>query len=456
MRFYRKAELALSKWSAKQDRKPLLLRGARQVGKSTLVREFGKQFEIFIELNLERQSDAALFEQVNDVYELMEAICLTKNVAWKPEQTLLFIDEIQELPTVISLLRFFYEDLPQLHVVAAGSLLEFAMGEVQSMPVGRIDILRLHPMDFEEFLMACNENTLLQYYQKIPLSPVAYSKTMELFNRYLMVGGMPAVVQQYILGEKTIVGLQDSYASIWQVYKQDIEKYGKNDTARKVLRHVVQTAPYERDRITLGGFGSSQYRSREVAEAFTALELAGLIRLIYPTTDTAPPCLPDLKRKPRLQFLDTGLLNYAGNLHSEMVLLQDFTDFYRGYIVSHVVMQERIATEPRPDYKPVFWVREKSTSNAEVDLIVQWNGLAIPVEIKSGAEGRLRSLHAYMDSCPHNLAVRLLGNKVQVENATTLQGKPYTLINLPYCCGALIPAYLDWVAESGNLPKELP
>jgi hypothetical protein len=260
-----------------------------------------------------------------------------------------------------------------------------------------------------------------------------------------MVGGMPEVVQQYILGGKTIVGLQDNYASIWQVYRQDIEKYGKNDTARKVLRHVVETAPYVRYRITLGGFGASQYRWREVAEAFTALELAGLISLIYPTTDTSPPCLPDLKRKPRLQFLDTGIMNYAANLHSEMVMLQDFTDFYRGYIVNHVVTQERIAQEPRPDYKPVFWVREKSTSNAEVDLIVQWQGLAIPVEIKSGPEGRLRSLHAYMDSCPHHFAVRLLGNKVLVEKATTIQGKPYTLINLPYCCGAQIPAYLDWV-----------
>lgn len=434
-------------WLKNKSRKPLIIRGARQVGKSTLVRQFGTNFKHYIELNLEREEDLAFFTNFSNVGKLMEAICFSRNLPFEAEHTLLFIDEIQENPEAISLLRFFYEDLPMLPVIAAGSLLEFALGDVPSFPVGRVEQVVLHPLDFEEFLLATGEKMAVGQLQKVPMNDFAFQKLMTLFNRYIILGGMPEVVSHYVMNGNTLTGLSTIYSSIWDVYKDDIEKYGRNDTEKRVLRHLVNTAPFVKDRISFAGFGESQYKSREVGEAFRALELAGLIRLIFPTTNTKPPLLPDLKRKPRLQFLDTGLMNYASDIQAEMLALTDFTDFYRGFVVNHAVAQEIIAQQTRLDYKPVFWVREKTNSNAEVDACVKWRNLVIPIEVKSGPQGRLRSLHEFIDACPHSFAVRLLGNNLSVENGVTRNGKNYTLLNLPYCCASKLEQYLDWFIQ---------
>jgi uncharacterized protein len=453
MNFSRKLEKSLEEWKLNSKKKPLIIRGARQVGKSTMVRKFGEQFKHYIELNLERKDDLAFVTDFTDVSKLMEAICFARNLPFEPAQTLLFIDEIQENPDAISLLRFFYEDLPMLPVIAAGSLLEFALGDVPSFPVGRVEQLVLHPIDFEEFLLATGEHMAVEQLHNVPMNDFAFQKLMALFNRYIILGGMPELIKRYIENGKVLTGLSGIYASIWDVYKDDIEKYGKNDTEKRVLRHIVNTAPFEKDRISFAGFGASQYKSREVGEAFRALELAGLIQVMYPTTHTEPPLLPDLKRKPRLQFLDTGLMNYASDIQAEMLALTDFTDFYRGFVVNHIVIQEIIAQQTRLDYKPVFWVREKANSNAEVDACVKWKNLVIPIEVKSGSQGRLRSLHEFIDACPHNFAVRLLGNKLSVEKGETRNGKTFSLLNLPYCCASKIEQYLDWfipVQESNH------
>jgi uncharacterized protein len=444
MAFTRKLELYLEGWKKNQGRKPLIIRGARQVGKSTLIRKFGKQFSYFIELNLERSDDLNFFTNFSNVSMLMEAVCFSRNLPFDPPKTLLFIDEIQEYPDAIRQLRFFFEDLPGMPVIAAGSLLEFALGEVSSFPVGRVEQVVLHPMDFEEFLLATGETMALAQLLKVPMNDFAFQKLMMLFNRYIIIGGMPEVIRQYVENNKSLTGLSEIYSSIWDVYKDDIEKYGRNDTEKKVLRHLVNTAPFVKDRFSFAGFGESQYKSREVGEAFRALELAGLLRLVYPTTNTEPPMLPDLKRKPRLQFLDTGIMNYASNIQAEMLALNDFTDFYSGFVVNHVVTQEIMAQQIRLDYKPVFWVREKANSNAEVDACVKWKNLLIPIEVKSGHQGRLRSLQVFMDACPHTYAVRLLGNAISVESGQTRNGKDYTLLNLPYCCASKLEQYLDW------------
>lgn len=444
MNFSRKLEKNLEEWRQNNNRKPLIIRGARQVGKSTLVRQFGTHFKHYIELNLEREEDLAFFTNFGNVVKLMEAICFSRNLPFEPGHTLLFIDEIQENPDAVSLLRFFYEDLPMLPVIAAGSLLEFALGDVPSFPVGRVEQIVLHPIDFEEFLLATGEKMAIEQLQKVPINDFAFQKLMALFNRYIILGGMPEVVRNYVENGKALTGLSGIYSSIWDVYKDDIEKYGRNDTEKRVLRHIVNTAPFVKDRISFAGFGESQYKSREVGEAFRALDLAGLIRVIYPTTNTEPPLLPDLKRKPRLQFLDTGLMNYASDIQAEMLALTDFTDFYRGFVVNHIVTQEIIAQQTRLDYKPVFWVREKANSNAEVDACIKWKTLVIPIEVKSGTQGRLRSLHEFIDACPHTFAVRLLGNNLSVEKGETRSGKSYTLLNLPYCCASKLEKYLDW------------
>ena len=430
--FRRKAYKYLQKWRRQKTNKPLVLRGARQVGKSTLVKQFGKEYTQYISLNLEKSKEAQFFKEGDDVKVILDKILLDKNKTFQKGETLLFIDEVQEVPEAIALLRYFYEELPELDVIAAGSLLEFTINEVPSFPVGRVEQYPIYPVDFEEFLEAMGESVALSYYKQQPIPAIAHDKLLDLFNTYIIIGGMPEVVATYIENGRDIAGLQNVYSSIWDNYVNDIEKYGTNATERKILRHIITTAPAIIDRITFDGFGNSSYKSREVGEAFRKLDKAGIIRLIYPTNDTALPYKPNYRRKPKIQFLDTGLLNYAAGLQGQLIGVKDLNTQYRGYIVNHMMTQELIARSIRINYLPPLWTRESANANAEVDLVIPYDGKLLPIEVKSGAKGRLRSLHEYIDRCPHNVAVRLLANKYLIENSVTTKGKDYKLINVPY------------------------
>lgn len=448
MIFIRKIELNFKEWQANYNRKPLILRGARQVGKSTLVNKWGATYKYFVSLNLEKPSDRKFFKTEREVTEIWDQLLFEKKIPNDPENTLLFIDEIQEIPHVIKQLRYFYEDLPKLNVVVAGSLLEFALSDITSFPVGRVTEMTLHPMNFEEFLLASNENLALEQLNIVPLNDFAFDKLLKLFNTYIIIGGMPEVVKQYVTSNFSLAGLKDIYASIWETYKSDIIKYAKNNTEAKVLRFIIETAPLVRDRISFAGFGGSNYKSREVGEAFRALDLAKIIYLIYPTTQTAPPQLSDMSRKPRLQFLDTGLMNYASEIQSELLLLEDLNDYYRGFVVNHGVTQELISKRSNTFFKPQFWVRENTNSNAEVDLTYKWKQLLVPIEIKSGAKGSLKSLHEFIDVAPHSFAIRFLGNKVTIEKCQTRKGKMFTLLSLPYFTISQIDKYIAWAIEN--------
>ena len=444
MIFSRKIEASLDEWKAKPNRKPLILRGARQVGKSTLIKKMGENYLHYVSLNLEKPSDKKYFLKDRDVKDIWQQIIFEKNLPNDPHNTLLFIDEIQEIPSVIKQLRYFYEDMPELHVIAAGSLLEFALGAVNSFPVGRIEEMNLHPLDFEEFLMAIGETRALEELQIVPLNSFAYDKLFQLFKQYLVLGGMPEIIKTYIGNQFDILGLKSVYASIWDTYKSDVVKYAKNATEAHVMRHIIQAAPFVRDRISFAGFGASNYRSREVGEALRALDLAKIIYLIYPTTQTAPPQIADLTRKPRLQFLDTGLMNYASGIQSELFSLDNLNDYYKGFVVNHCVTQELIARNFQAPYRPLFWVRENTNGNAEVDLTYKWHQLLLPIEVKSGAKGSLRSLHEYMDVAPHNLAIRILGNQLSLEKSQTRSGKIFKLLNMPYFAVSQLDKYIEW------------
>lgn len=444
--FKRKLIDELERWRHNLHRKPLILRGARQVGKSTLINDFGKEYKYYISLNLERSKDQNFFLNYgDDVNNILEAILLDKGIKYDLSNTLLFIDEIQELPIAIKLLRYFYEDLPELHVITAGSLLEFAIREVPSFPVGRVQQMVLHPFDFEEFLMALDQKGSLEYLRKVPLPDVAFEKLLGLYNKYLIIGGMPEVIKVYISNRMSLIGLDEIYSSIWDNYKDDVEKYADNKTARKIIRHIMATAPMMRERISYAGFGGGTYKSREVSEALQMLDQARIIKVIHPTTNTSPPQEPNLSRKPKLQFLDTGLLNYACEIQSEMLSVHDFNSFYKGFIVNHMINQELMAQNKNINYVPRFWVRENANSNAEVDIVYRLNEKLIPIEVKSGAKGRLRSLHEYIDRTDHNIAVRFLANKVSIEEGVTRNGKKFKLLNLPYFCTSQLGGYLEWV-----------
>jgi uncharacterized protein len=226
-------------------------------------------------------------------------------------ETLLFIDEIQEEPDAIRQLRYFYEDFPDLHVIAAGSLLEFAMKKVKIFPVGRVELLYLHPLNFTEYLEAIGHQAAMKEMDKIPYAPYAHPILLNLFNHYTITGGMPEVVARYI-ESGSMTELPAIYESIWETYKNDVEKYAHNETERKVIKHIMAVAHlYIDQRIKFQNFGQSNYRSREVGKAFRNLADAKVIQLLYPTTNVDIPAKPDLRKSPRLQFLDTGLINHA-------------------------------------------------------------------------------------------------------------------------------------------------
>lgn len=416
------------------------------MGKTTLIDIFSKSFENYIYLNLERQADISLFEHTDDITQIVNAAFLLKNKALKKGNTLIFIDEIQASPKAIQLLRYFYEDRPEIYVIAAGSLLEFALAQVASFPVGRVEFLCVHPLDFEEYLWAMGYDAAADLLTQIPIPAYAEEVLLRHFNEYIIVGGMPEVVKTYA-ERRNMAVLGRIYDRIWQSYKDDVEKYARNETDRKIIRHVINAAPLEKDRIKFEGFGNSIYRSREVGEALRALDMARVVQLIYPTTSQEPPIVADMKKRPRLQLLDTGLLNNAIGLQGEMIGIADLSDFYKGKIVQHIVAQELIAIHDQPGYKPNFWVRENPNSSAEVDLVYQFGQYVVPIEVKSGEQGRLRSLHQFIESSDVGFGLRFYGGAFKVESHHTPYGKPYQLINMPYFLGAKIPEYIGWVLK---------
>jgi predicted AAA+ superfamily ATPase len=243
MSFKRNAENYLNSWKLSNNRKPLIIRGARQVGKTTLVRDFAKTYQYGIVLNLEKLSDRHYFEDFDDVQTILEALFLAHAIPSSAiASTLLFIDEIQESPRAIQLLRYFHEELPELHVISAGSLLEFAMQKVQSFPVGRVEFLYLHPLNFQEYLEATGKQDLLRYLQSVPIKPVAHKLLMAAFHRYAIIGGMPEVIKMDVQ-QQNLSDLAKTYESIWGTYKNDVEKYTSNDTERKIIKHLMDTAP---------------------------------------------------------------------------------------------------------------------------------------------------------------------------------------------------------------------
>ena len=290
MNFERHIKHQLDSWKNSEDRKPLILRGARQVGKTTLIKDFSDSYRYKILLNLELPNDIIYFEEHEDVSIILEALFIAYNISSSEKnKTLLFIDEIQESPKAISMLRYFYESEPEIHVIAAGSLLEHAVRNVKSFPVGRVQMLQLYPINFPEFLHALGHESTLQQLNHIPVRPTAHKTLLKLFNRYTIIGGMPEVVNKYV-STQNVADLTPIYEGIWETYKNDVEKYASNKTEARVIKHIMATAHLDVDaRIKFQNFGNSNYRSREVGEAFRNLDDARIIQLIYPTTDVEVP-----------------------------------------------------------------------------------------------------------------------------------------------------------------------
>ena len=444
--FNRKIIKELENWALRENRKPLILRGARQVGKTTLINQFSKQFDEYIYLNLETDEDKKLFYNFKNVDELVQAIFFIKNKKFnKNSKTLLFIDEIQESPKAIEMLRYFYEKIPELFVVAAGSLLESVFNFKVNYPVGRVEYLVLRPVSFIEYLEAIGEQTAIEQLGNIPLENFAYEKLMKLFHTYALIGGMPEVIKYYS-ENKELTGLKNIYESLITSYLDDVEKYATNSTRAVILRHTIRSCFTEAGRrIKFQGFGNSNYKSREIGEALKTLEQTLLINLIYPITAQVLPMIPNKKKSPRLQILDTGLLNYFAGIQQDIIQTNDLNNIYKGTVIEHLVGQELLSSQYNAMSSLHFWVRDKNSSSAEIDFLFPYQNKLIPVEVKSGKEGTLKSLHLFMDHAPHNIAIRLYSGGFRISEIKSQLGISFKLINLPYFLTSQIEKYIKFM-----------
>ncbi len=439
----RRLQDALEKWYRSDNRKPLVVRGARQTGKTTAVDAFGRTLAGYVYLNLERSEDRALFERDLPFEQLLKAIELEKNVDLDGAERLLFIDEVQASPGAIASLRHFaeYEGAPP--VVAAGSLLEVYLSRYEvSFPVGRVEYLYCYPISFSEFLSGYGAEQLIDAYEEVSVPAYALPKLFDAFHEYAVTGGMPEIASAY-LDHRDVRRLHPLYDALVQSFEDDAGKYARSPAGYQVLRHVIETAPLEAGtRVKFQGFGNSTYRSREVGEALRTLERAMLLHLSYPVTTSEPPFEPNRKRSPKLHVLDTGLVNHAVGLASEYIGLDDLSSVYRGRIAEHVVAQELQGAELDRSVDVRFWTSEKATSTAEVDFVVPVDTRLVPVEVKSGKAGRLRSLHVFMEKVEHDLAIRLYRGPIRTDTVETSGGKRFRLLNLPYFLAARLPAYI--------------
>jgi predicted AAA+ superfamily ATPase len=440
--FVRSIENELKKWSLRTDRKPLVLRGARQVGKTTVVNKFGEQFDNYLYINLEKSNAKQLVESTDDIKKLMPLLFLHCNKPRKEGKTLIFIDEIQESSHALSLLRYFYEDTPEIFVIAAGSLLETMLDKHVSLPVGRVEYMAIHPCSFIEFLTAIGEGRFVELITKAELPGAFHSEILTHFNLYALIGGMPEAVANYV-SSQDIVSLSRIYNQILVGYKNDVEKYAESNKQAHVIRYILDEGwAFSGQTITLGGFAASAYKSRETGEAFRTLNKAMLLELVYPTTNVIMPAVSDLKKSPKLFWLDAGLVNYASGIQQEYLLKKDLMDTWRGMAAEQIVAQELKTLRFEVGLKRNYWMRNKRGSTAEVDFVMVFNGKIIPVEVKSGHNSHLKSLHQFMNDSNHDIAIRIWSGIHSIDKVKTINGKEFRLINLPFYMVSALPHIL--------------
>lgn len=441
--FRRIAQKYLYEWAQKEERKPLVLRGARQVGKTTLVKMFAADFDHYIYLNLEEKEDAELFAADSSFDDLLVGIFFKANIPIDSSRTLIFIDEIQNEPKAVQALRYFYEKRPDLYVIAAGSLLESLMGRHISFPVGRVEYMALHPCTFVEFLMAIGEDMLANQIEKIAVPQSLHGYTLDLFKKYMIIGGLPEVVANYAQ-YRDMVRLNGVFNALLSGYRDDVEKYAdkpkEQDSIRYILNYGWTSAGH---RIQFAKFTNSSFKSADVSNAFRTLEKTLLLELVYPLTSTSFPILPDLKKSPKLLWFDTGLVNYVTGMQEELLFTPNSDELWNGDIAEHIVAQELLGATTLFGEKRMFWVRDARNSQAEVDFVIRHKSHLLPIEVKTGSNSKLRSLHQYMEESNENIALRLWNGPMTSDIITRIDGRPFTLYNIPLYYAGHLNAWLQ-------------
>ncbi len=395
----------LHKWKTGSFRKPLLIRGARQVGKTHSIREFGKSFTSYVEVNLEFHQEAReIFEKNLDPQVIIRKIFVFGGQHIIPGETLLFIDEIQMVPNAITALRYFYEMMPELHVIAAGSLLDFALKSV-GMPVGRVSSLHMHPLSFIEFLSAMGSfgviEEILSHDINYEIEMSFHTKFLDILGQYLSIGGMPQAVACWQKNQNLHECIEVPLSLI-TTYKQDFEKYAVKHQIQ-YLNVLFNHIPHQ-----LGGkFKYSEvegeYRKRELAPCLDLLLTAHIAHKIVRTGAQGIPLgaqadLHDFK----IILIDGALTQFILGLKTGCWMLNPLEAFInKGNLVEAFIGQELVAYEhPMRESQLYYWQRETRGGEAEIDYVIQQEMQIIPIEVKSGAGTAMRSMKSFLESHP--------------------------------------------------------
>lgn len=409
----------LSEWASRPSHKPILLRGARQVGKSTAVRHLGEQFKYYVEINLEKQpAYKTLFSNNLDVTQIVPQMAAMCGIPIIPNETLLFIDEIQDCKEAIMALRFFKEDLPDLHVIAAGSLLEFVLDDIPTFGVGRIHSMFMFPMTFDEFLLANGENLLLdarnQASSTSPLAVPLHEKLIGLMRRFLLVGGMPEAVAKWV-ETHDYLQCQEVQDDILTGYEADFPKY-KKKVDPQLLSSTMKSAAMQATKKFVYARVPGEYKTAEVKKALELLTKAGIL---IPVTHTDANGLPLGEEKDestrKILLLDTGLMLRLLNMSSGDItaITTQILTASAADLVNKGPMAEMLAglellhyLSPNLHHELFYWVRQAKNATAEVDYILPRNMEVLPVEVKAGVQGGMKSLWDFMREKKLSQAVR--------------------------------------------------
>lgn len=432
---YRKIISDLKEWKDKKDRLPLILKGARQVGKTWILQEFGKEcFEDVLYINFENENNISdLFEGNIEPKRIIEFLSAIHHKKIEPEKTLIIFDEIQEIPRAMTCLKYFAEQAPEYAICCAGILLGVFLHDKVSFPVGKVDFLELQPLDFEEFLIANEEEEIVKLLrnnqiEKVP--EIFADKLQDYLKKYFVIGGMPKVVKTWI-EEKDFEKVEKIQKGILEAYVKDFSKHADSNTATKI-EYVWRSIPSQlakENRKFVYGVVKSGARAREYENAINWLRDTGLIRIVNRVKcgDKQPlKAYEDLKSF-KIYLLDIGLLRVLCELDYETIISKDaIYNEFNGLLTEQFVLQE---LKNIPKINTIYYWTNEFTS--EVDFVFSYKNLIIPVEAKAGVNVKAQSLKVFMNEYKTKLAIR------------------YSLLNISLDSKILnIPLYLIWNTQN--------
>ncbi len=438
---YRKYYKDLLDWKDRGNRKPLVIRGARQVGKTYLVRQFGReQFEHFLEINFDETPQKRELFQYNDIEVILRYVSLDAGIPVTPGKTLIFLDEIQRAPEIFAKLRYFFEKRKDIHIIAAGSLLDFVLAEhTFSMPVGRIEYLYMGPMDFMEFLTASENNSLFEFLRqfrvKDPVPSAIHAKLLELTRTYMGIGGMPSAVREYHESD-SLRKCEMELSSILNTLRDDFAKYGKKADPFRLQLVLDKTPGLVGKKVKYTEISRDE-KSANLKESLYFLELARLIYRVYHSSGNTVPLRAERKERDfKLLFLDIGLMMHSLGLNLLSLIDENVIMANKGALAEQFIGQQWLYG--KESYIPpelYYWNREKTGTSSEVDYLVEAHGRIVPAEIKSGTTGSLKSLHVFASLKNTGTALRFNTALPSISTVKAeipgMEKHTYSLLSLP-------------------------